>query len=341
VTQRTLALKKDFSVVRLTQADAQGQTDHLKHFRELILQNEPMYPGIRRWLQHKVLPGLKTSERVAFVAYQDEVPVVSAVVKRGERSKFCHLRIADGVQDQHFGELFFSLMALEVRGFAREIHFTLPEKLWEQRQGFFRSFGFTSQIEAGTQYRLFETEFRCSAPFAAVWQAALQKMPKLMSSFSAGGYAMDTDMLMSIKPEWSESIFQGKKRVEIRRSFSTRWVDRRVSLYATTPVKGLVGEARIEDIVRGSPQEIWSSFSQEIGCTWSQFSQYTQGASQVFAVVLADAKPYSRIVPLEEMRRLTGEHLRPPQSYAALNGSKGWGKAVSLAALFNSNATGG
>jgi len=35
--------KADFRVVRLSEADARGDSDHLKELRELVLENEPMY----------------------------------------------------------------------------------------------------------------------------------------------------------------------------------------------------------------------------------------------------------------------------------------------------------
>src|SRR6267142_6017042 len=145
--------KKDFRIVRLGGTDAKGLTDHFATFRQLVLENEPAYPGIDRWFKDKVVPGLRSSERVALVGYLKETPVVSAVVKRGDDSKFCHLRIHDDVQDANLGEVFFALMAFELRQIARTIHFTLPEGLWESKQDFFRSFNFCEAKKAGTQYR--------------------------------------------------------------------------------------------------------------------------------------------------------------------------------------------
>ncbi|MGB2808390.1 MAG: hypothetical protein WBC22_11650, partial [Sedimentisphaerales bacterium] len=70
--------KGDFRVVRLTEADARGDTGHLKRLRELVLENEPMYPNIEKWFDEKVMPGLKASERIGYVGYLDEKPAVSA-----------------------------------------------------------------------------------------------------------------------------------------------------------------------------------------------------------------------------------------------------------------------
>ena len=85
-------IQKSFQVVRLTEADVRSRTDNFEQLRELILAHEQMYPDIARWFRDKVTSGLRTTERVAFVGFLDERPVVSAVVKRGAVAKFCHLR---------------------------------------------------------------------------------------------------------------------------------------------------------------------------------------------------------------------------------------------------------
>ena len=204
--------KGDFRVVRLCEADARGDSDHLKKLRELVLENEPMYPNIEEWFDEKVMAGLKDSERIGYVGYLDEKPAVSAVVKRGEDAKFCHLRIKEELKNLHLGEAFFALMGLEVNGFAKEVHFTLPEGLWEKENRFFRSFGFTQAVKAGHQYRMFEDELRCSSDFDKVWAAILEKLPKIARVFSMDGYSLDNRLLMSIKTENARKVVSGKKK---------------------------------------------------------------------------------------------------------------------------------
>src|SRR5208282_5459777 len=115
-----------FRVVRLEEGDVRSQTDHFNDLRRLILAHEPMYPDIAKWFKQKVTPGVRSTERVAFVGYLDEKPTVSAIVKRGENAKFCHLHIAETLREAHLGDVFFSLMAYEVRDLAQKVYFTLP-----------------------------------------------------------------------------------------------------------------------------------------------------------------------------------------------------------------------
>jgi len=329
--------KGDFRVVRLSETDARAGTDHLKRLRELVLENEPMYPNIKKWFDEKVTAGLKASERIGYVGYIDEKPAVSAIVKRGEDAKFCHLRIKDELQDFHLGETFFALMGLEVRGFAKEVHFTLPEGVWEKKSRFFESFGFTKAVKAGHQYRLFEDELRCSSDFDKVWAAILKKLPKIARAFFVNGQSLDSGLLMSIKAEHARKVVSGTKKVEIRRSFSKKWTGCKISIYASGRERSLVGEASIKRVVVDKPENVWERFHDQIGCTKEEFDKYTRSKSQIYAVVLENAIPYQKSISVREVSSLTKEKLRPPQNYYNLNNNIKWAEAVSMGALLQSS----
>ena len=328
-------LKESFKIVRLAEGDVRAKTDHLCQFEGLVLANEPMYPAIERWYRGKVLPGIRDAERAAFVGYLDDKPVVSAVVRKGAQAKFCHLRIDDELQNTHLGEVFLSLMALEIRDLSMTIHFTLPETVWERKGEFFQSFGFTAAQTAETQYRLLDRELQCAAAFPVVWNSVLAKIPKLAHMYSFAGFSPDNQLLMSIRPEFAEMILQKKKTVELRRKFSTRWLGHRINLYASAPVMGLVGEARISGIAVNHPDIIWERFHDQIGCTRAQFDQYARGASEIYAIELDEVKAYRDRFPLVQITSLLQENLVPPQSYFTLENNKPWAKAVSLAAYLH------
>src|ERR1700693_836661 len=117
-------------IVRLAEGDVRCRTDHLSDFRSLLVENDPLYPGIGSWLTSKVLPGIRHNERVGFVGYLDGVAAVSAVVKKGNERKFCSLKNKTDLQNRPFGELFFNMMGAKVPELTKTIQFTLPEALW-------------------------------------------------------------------------------------------------------------------------------------------------------------------------------------------------------------------
>ena len=329
--------KADFQIARLNGKDAQGYSDHLKKLRELVLENEPMYPSIDKWFDKKVIPGLKSSERIGYIGYLDGQPAVSAIVKRGENAKFCHLKIKDELQDINLGEAFFALMGLEVKGLSKKIHFTVPEGLWAKKYGFFNSFGFSKVAKAGHQYRLFEDELWCSSSFNTVWSTILEKLPKIARAFYMNGHALDSRILMSIKSEYAKQIISGKKRVEIRRQFSKKWSGSRVSIYASGIERSIIGEVSIRNVVVDKPDSIWEKFHSQIGCSKKEFDQYTQSKDEVYAVELENAIPYEKTVSLQEASSLAKKKLYPPQNYYNLSNNIKWAEAVSISALLQNS----
>lgn len=325
--------RREFKVVRISAKDAAGCSDHFTSLRELLLTNEVAYPSIDKWMKQKVVPGLVSGERIAFVGYENEKPVASAVVKRGKATKFCHLKVADDFQDLNLGEVFFALMAIEARVYAKEVHFTLPESLWQRRNQFFHSFGFLDARPAQIQYRLFERELKCSAPFAEVWSAAQLKFAKLSQIF--GGGESEKQLLMSLKASYAERILNGQKTVEIRRRFADKWSGHRVGLYASAPVRSLVGEAKISAVASDHPSAIWEKFGAKIGGSKDEFDTYVEGASEIYAIVLEEVVSYTSRAPISQLSDFVGRDLVPPQSYCSLHAGDAWAQAISIVTMLN------
>jgi predicted transcriptional regulator len=331
-------MRHDFKVVKIVSKDARGDSDHLHSLSRLVYAHEAMYPGINKWFDGKVIEGLKSEERVAFVGYLNERPIVSAIVKRREAAKICHIKVADAIQGMHYGELFMILMALEVRGFAKEMHVTLPESLWERKAKFFQSFGFESAVRCLKQYRELDEEMLISTPYSSIWQSALSKLPKLFNTFlSLDGFSLGDGLLMSIQPKWAKKILAGEKKVELRRKFSRRWTGATVKIYSSTPEQCLVGEAKISRVVSDDPIRIWKDYGHETGCTKREFDDYVGTAKEVSAIVFSEVRPYTEIIPLSQLSYLVNAELRPPQSYCRLENSEHWAEAVSVAALLQNS----
>lgn len=328
-------ITKDFRIIRLTDIDAKRLSDYIVHFKDLVLSHEVMYPKIDKWYTKKVVPGLVTSERVGFIGYLNDKPVASAIVKKGENSKFCHLNLREDIQDENLGEVFFALMAQEVRNIAKEIHFTLPESIWEKEKYFFKSFGFLQAVKAKAQYRLFDEELRCSTSFKHVWQAVLSKSNKLAKKYSVGGYSLDNNLILSIHPEYAKKIISGEKIVELRKKFAKKWSGSKVSLYATRPESALIGEARIKEIIVDHPEQIWYKYSNEIGTTKKEYDNYVAESNVIYALILDQIKPYKNSIPLSQLSHLIKKDLKPPQSYFSLDNNKIWSEAIYISAMIH------
>ncbi|MFZ0957781.1 MAG: hypothetical protein WAN60_15655 [Candidatus Sulfotelmatobacter sp.] len=331
-------LASNFRIVRLGKSEALKCTDDMGVLKSLIHASEDMYPEIRSWYRDKVVPGLKSEQRIAWVAYEGDQAIASAILKIGQRSKFCHLKIREDFQDMDLGQMFFSQMTLEARHHAKEIHFTLPESLWLERCGFFESFGFSSAEKAAKQYRRCESELSCSAPFETVWASVVRRLSELAPKFVVGGYSLNNKILISVKPKYAGQILARTKLVEIRKKFSPRWVGCRAVLYASSPQRALVGEATVVSITSGPPADIWSRFSADVGCTEDEFKAYVGAALHINAIELGDVIPYREPIGLAQASYLVREDLAPPQSFCDLRldiGDSPWVRAVSVASLLH------
>jgi predicted transcriptional regulator len=328
-----------FRMVQLGREAARKRIDDLKILQGLLLENEYMYPGIDRWYTDKVLPGLRTGERIAYLAFENEKPVASAVLKLGDHTKFCHVRIHEGFRDLDLGQMIFTQMAFQARHQkgVMDIHFTLPESLWDEKAEFFKSFGFTTAAKASRQYRNGEEELFCSAPLPMVWAQALKRL-HLLQRFSPGGYTFSDKVLLSMRPSYAERVFARTKQVEIRKKFSRRWQGRQAVVYGTQPLGALMGEVTMSEISVGSPTEIWERYGARMGCTYEELTEYAGKATEVYAIELADVNPYISPVGIAQISHLINEDLRPPQSYLDVKMNEGgpWGKAISVVGLLHS-----
>jgi predicted transcriptional regulator len=332
--------KGQIRISTLGRKDAEALTDQVKILKEQIATNDDQYPGIDQWFATKVLTGLRSGERKAYLAFENEKPIAAAILKLGSSAKICHLCINEDHRGADLGQLLFIQMTMDAANRAREIHFTLPESLWSTKSGFFKSFGFSRAEKSSREYRKDDTELFCSAPISSVYAAALSKIPNLLESVWLGRYSRDTDVLMSIKPTFAERIVAGSKSVEIRKRFSDKWAGHDVILYASQPRGALVGTATIGSVTKGRPADIWSQFETGIACSKAEFDCYVGAAHNITAIELKGITPYQEVVHLSELSQLLREKLRPPQSYFELSFEKNsaWMSASYIAALLQLRA---
>lgn len=118
--------------------------------------------------------------------------------------------------------------------------------------------------------------------------------------------------IFSIKPVYADKILSGKKKVEYRKSKCNRDI-KKIIIYATTPIKMVVGEVDVSEIISGTPDEIWKLTFEQGGISKSDYEAYFSGKSVAFAYRLT--KPAKFRIP-----RLLKEYGidRAPQSFCYL-----------------------
>lgn len=122
------------------------------------------------------------------------------------------------------------------------------------------------------------------------------------------------DVVLSIKPFYSEKILEGRKTVELRRRFPVSAPNGAIAyIYATSPVKAMVGTAEIRDVLKLPVKQIWKKFEESASVGREDFDKYFEGLNEGYALVFEDVKAFSRPLPLSELREKFG--FEPPQSF--------------------------
>lgn len=121
------------------------------------------------------------------------------------------------------------------------------------------------------------------------------------------------NVLLSIKPEFAKKILSGEKEYEFRKT-PMRKADAvdKVILYASSPVQRIVGTFKINQIVSGSPKELWERYGGKSGIDGQQrFMEYYHGKQEGYAIEIRNPQRLpSRIDPTEYIDEFT-----PPVSF--------------------------
>lgn len=99
-------------------------------------------------------------------------------------------------------------------------------------------------------------------------------------------------ILLSIKPEFVEKIFNGEKKFEYRKKIPKAPKITTVVIYATRPVGKVVGEFCIDKILSAKPINLWSLTSEFAGISKSLFNEYFQGCQIAYAIKIRKAYKY-------------------------------------------------
>jgi predicted transcriptional regulator len=327
-------VKNKIEIVEIKAADILKETVAYKSAFELIRKHEDKYPDISNWFNKKVLPDIKQNERALYVGFNNDIPIATAVVKKGHDSKFCHLYIEEEIRHKNIGDIFFMLMSIYVKRYAKKVHFSLPEGLWEEKKTFFNSFGFDNIEKYKTQYRNGEEELTSSVDFNVLWKKILLKLPDLISQFSRHHDSPLNGIVMSIHPNYSKQIENGEKIIEIRKKFNSKWKNHVATIYSTSPVQELVGYATIKNVIEEKPEVIWAKHADKLGCSKSEFDGYTKGADKVYAIFFSEINKFHNHLSLNYLSNFFEKKIYPPQSYSTVSNTE-WKNIISVAELLH------
>ncbi|MBI4283810.1 MAG: hypothetical protein HY663_05005 [Chloroflexi bacterium] len=120
-------------------------------------------------------------------------------------------------------------------------------------------------------------------------------------------------VLLSIKPVFALRIFDGSKKYEYRRIIFKRREVETVVVYASDPIRKVIGEFEIGEILYEEPEVLWAKTGDHAGITKKRFLDYFTNREKGYAIKVKEARKYDAPVPLNKFMLSW-----PPQSFAYL-----------------------
>lgn len=117
-------------------------------------------------------------------------------------------------------------------------------------------------------------------------------------------------VLLSIKPEFAERIFDGSKKYEFRKAIFKNPDVKTIVVYASSPVQRVIGEFDIETILSDAPETLWKETQEFSGITEDFFFDYFSKRNVGFAIKVKQVRRYNKPRCLR-----TSYNVSPPQSF--------------------------
>lgn len=123
-----------------------------------------------------------------------------------------------------------------------------------------------------------------------------------------------TVALISIKPQFALKLFSGDKQYEFRRRKvreDLKWA----LVYASAPIKKIIGILKISEVKSSSPTLAWNTAKNMAGISRRDFRIYFKGCKIAWAIRIEKAINFTKPLCLSEIDPL----MRAPQSLVYVN----------------------
>lgn len=122
-------------------------------------------------------------------------------------------------------------------------------------------------------------------------------------------------VILSIRPEFAEKIFDGTKRFEFRRRIYKNEAVKSVIVYASAPISKVIGEFEIETVHHDDLNSLWDSTFEFAGISEKFYREYFNGKESGYAIEVKKVRKYREPLGIRE-----SFGIGPPQSFAYVEG---------------------
>ena len=127
-------------------------------------------------------------------------------------------------------------------------------------------------------------------------------------------------LFVSVKPEFADKIVKREKSIELRKLKPHVNVGDYIIIYASSPVKSVVGFGIIKHIIEKTPKMMWKEHSSFLGIDKDRFEEYYMGKERAIGIEICNIKKINPI-SLEKLRMIDSS-FHPPQIYRYVSSCK-------------------
>lgn len=120
-------------------------------------------------------------------------------------------------------------------------------------------------------------------------------------------------ILLSIKPEYANKIFDGQKRYEYRKRIPKKEVSK-IIVYSSAPEQAVIGEIKVIKTLKMKPTLLWNSTKANAGISRSKYRKYFSGCTTAYAFVIGSFEKYPASKSLADLNIRSA-----PQSFVYLD----------------------
>ncbi len=120
---------------------------------------------------------------------------------------------------------------------------------------------------------------------------------------------------MSFKPIFAYQVVRGVKKLELRKKVFNIERDSRVLVYASKPIKAIVGEFKVGRVIEGKVRDIWE-YAKRVPDSGvdERDLPYIEGGRRILAIEVLNPIEYRKIITINDIRIVIPKW-RPPRSY--------------------------
>lgn len=121
-------------------------------------------------------------------------------------------------------------------------------------------------------------------------------------------------LFLAIKPEFANKILAKEKTIELRKLRPHIKEGDYIIIYASSPIKGVVGFAKVKKIIEISPNEMWKIYSSKLCIDKNRYDNYFLNKSKAIGIEIESIRNIQPIITLEEIKKIDNSFI-PPQGY--------------------------